>query len=356
MTAPIRPHLAAALLLTAWTLPAAADVHDIGAFTFENGESIESMAVGYDAYGTLNEAGDNAILVTHGTSGGRDSYAAYIGPGRAFDTDRYYVVAVDAIGGGDSSKPSDDRGTGFPRYTQRDLVHAQHALLTGLGVNRLVSVGGASMGAFQALEWGLQYPDFVDSLLVIAGAPLSDRLYGGIVDTMVEAMQLDPAWNGGDYETNPTDGLQVAGMVFQPWLYSDAHLNGVTDDDSFAWLLRSMGRGWAESWDATDWMYRYRAAQSHDVSAGSGTVEEALGRIRARTLIVHVTSDRLFPEHHARTMDEAIPDSRVVYIESDRGHMACCQSNADLPEYAQLTDHIRDFLAEADAPATGSAD
>jgi homoserine O-acetyltransferase/O-succinyltransferase len=181
--------VATALVTCAWISHAAAEVH----------ETLEAMRVGYDTHGTLNQARDNAILITHGTSSNRSCYDDYIGPGRAFDTERFFVVTVDAIGGGDSSKPSDGLGTDFPAYTMRDMVHAQHHLLSeGLGVERLAAVAGPSMGGFLALEWGVQYPGYVDNLVVIAGAPYSDRLYGAMIDTMVEAMQLDhePARSG----------------------------------------------------------------------------------------------------------------------------------------------------------------
>lgn len=342
----LRRMIAAGLLAAAWPAAAAAEVYEIADFDFERGGRLETLRVDYATYGRLNEARDNAILVTHGTSGSRDSYADFIGPGRAFDTDRYFVVAVDAIGGGESSAPSDGLGTGFPPYTIRDMVAAQHRLLVeGLGVARLVAVGGASMGAFQALEWGVQHPDFVEGLLVIAGAPETDRLFEGVIETMIAAMQLDPAWDDGDPATQPADGLRVAGMVFAPWLYSDAFLEGIGDDEAFAGQLRAFGAGWAESWDAADWMYRYRASQSHDLAAGfEGDLQAALGAIAARTLILHVASDRLFPERHARRMADGIAEAELVVIESDRGHMGCCQPPGT-PEYEAVNAAIRAFLA-----------
>jgi homoserine O-acetyltransferase/O-succinyltransferase len=343
--------VATVLMAGTWITQAAAEVHEIGGFTFESGESLEVMQVGYDTHGTLNQARDNAILITHGTSGDRHGYDDYIGPGRAFDTERFFVVTVDAIGGGDSSKPSDGLGTDFPAYTMRDMVHAQHHLLSeGLGVERLAAVAGPSMGGFLALEWGVQYPGYVDSLVVIAGAPYSDRLYGAVIDTMVEAMQLDPAWQDGDPQTNAADGLEVAGLVFTPWLYSDAIMNRL-DPDEFEWLFRSMGRGWAESWQAVDWMYRYRAAQSHDIAAPfEGDLEAALATIEARTLIVHMSSERLFPERHAQAMDEGIADSTLVVLETDRGHMGCCQPEG-IVEHQELSAMIAEFLGEQAALA-----
>ncbi|HET6520460.1 MAG TPA: alpha/beta fold hydrolase [Geminicoccaceae bacterium] len=304
------------------------------------------MNVGHDTHGALNEARDNAILVTHGTSGGRPGYDAHIGPGLALDSDRHFVVTVDAIGGGDPSKPPDGPGTDLPGYNIRDMGRAQHHLLTeGLGVTRLAAVGGPSMGAFQALEWGVQHPDSVDNLLVIAGAPHADRLFEAVIDTFVGAMQLDPRRGDGHPDTNATDGLEVAGMVFTPWLYSDGLMTSLQDDGEFDWLLRSMGRGWAEGRRDVDWMYRYRAARSHDIAAPfDGDMDAALGAIEARTLIVHVSTDRPFPERHARRMDEGIADSVLRVVESDRGHMGCCRSDPSWAEYQRVSAAITEFL------------
>ena len=105
-------------------------VHLVPAFDFENGAGLDCMKVGYSTYGALNADRSNAVLVTHGTSQNRDVYKPFIGAGKAFDTDRYFVIAVDGIGGGLSSQPSDGLGPGFPRYTVRDMVRAQHDLVT----------------------------------------------------------------------------------------------------------------------------------------------------------------------------------------------------------------------------------
>ena len=121
-------------------------------FTFECGAALDHMRVGYTTHGSCNSRRDNAILVTHGTSANRHTFDPYIGPGRAFDTERYYVVAVDAIGGGASSSPRDGLGVDFPRHTIRDMVRAQHHLVSHeLNLPGLLATGGYSMGAFQAL-------------------------------------------------------------------------------------------------------------------------------------------------------------------------------------------------------------
>jgi homoserine O-acetyltransferase len=145
----MRPWLVLTAAVLAW-LPVEAAAHDavhvIPEFTFESGEKLANMKVGYATHGKLNEAKSNAILVTHGASGVRTSNAPLIGPGKAYDTDKYFVITVDAVGGGNSSQPKDGLGTKFPKYTIRDMVRAQHDLLTkGLGLARVIAIGGPSM-------------------------------------------------------------------------------------------------------------------------------------------------------------------------------------------------------------------
>ncbi|HEX2474055.1 MAG TPA: alpha/beta fold hydrolase, partial [Lacipirellulaceae bacterium] len=223
--------LAAALTGHSIAVAAQDAVHVIAEFTFESGEKLAGMKVGYATHGKLNQAKSNAILVTHGASGVRTSNAALIGPGKAYDTDKYFVVTVDAIGGGNSSQPKDGLGPKFPKYTIRDMVRAQNDLLTnGLGLTHVVAVGGPSMGAQQALEWGIHYPDFMDGLLLIVPASRSDRHVRAIFDAVEAAIKLDPNYRDGNYTAPPRDGIILGGMIYFPWLYSDEHLSTITDD------------------------------------------------------------------------------------------------------------------------------
>jgi homoserine O-acetyltransferase/O-succinyltransferase len=345
-----RALLAGTLLLTFAASPALAEqrdqVHVIPEFTFESGETLADMEVGYSTYGELNEARDNAVLVTHGTSGGRNSYNLFIGPGKAFDTDRYFVVTVDAIGGGLSSQPADGLGTDFPRYTIRDMMHAQHHLVTEeLGLDRLLAVGGASMGSFQALEWGIHHPDMVDGLLLIVPAGRSEQLFASIVDTMIAAIELDPQWQDGAYEENPREGLVTAGMVFFPWLWSDEWLSMLTTEEEYEQALRSFGQGWADNWDAVSWKYRYLASRGHDVAAPfEGNLDQALGEIKARALIMPSPTDRLIPPGYARELYRGIQDATYVEIPSIRGHLACCPGDEEAMEYHFISERVSGFL------------
>jgi len=340
--------LISALLVACGAASAQQDrVHVIPEFAFENGEKLRDMKVGYVTHGQLNAAKSNAVLVTHATNGLRSSFNVFIGPGKALDTDKYFVVTVDAIGGGLSSGPKDGLGTAFPRYTIRDMVRAQYDLITrGQGLTGLLAVGGPSMGSFQALEWGINYPDFVKGLILIVPSAKSDPQFQMLADTMIATVQLDPAWQGGKYTKNPTDGLTRAAMIFMPWLFSQEHINtNARNAEEYQKTLMGFVPGYT-SWDATSWMWRYYAARDHDVSKPfNGNVAEALGRIKARALVLPSVSDRLIPPAAAREVYKNLKSAEYYEIPSIRGHLAYFPTSEKSAEYAYVTARLSEFLA-----------
>ena len=321
-------------------------IHIIPEFVFENGAKLQNMKVGYNTYGQLNSARDNAVLVTHATNGIRKSFDRYIGSGKAFDTNKYFVIAIDAIGAGLSSGPADGMGMSFPRYTIRDMVNAQYDLVkNGLKLNGLLAVGGPSMGSFQALEWGIHYPDFVKGLICIVPGAKASKNFHAIVDAMIATVQLDPAWQGGQYSKNPVDGLKRAGMIFVTWLRSDAFFESLKSKEEYEAALIFFGNAYA-TWDARNWMYRYFASRDHDVSKPfSGNMTEALGRIKAKALIMPSISDRLIPPSAAQELKRGIKSSIYVEIPSILGHLAYFPAGDDSPEYAFVSIRISEFLA-----------
>ena len=296
----------------------------IPAFTFEGGDKLAEMKVGYATYGRLNDAKSNALLVTHGASGLRTSNAPLIGPGKAYDTDKYFVITVDAIGGGNSSQPKDGLGPKFPKYTIRDMVRAQHDLLTkGLGLTHVLAIGGPSMGAAQGLEWGIHYPEFMDGLLLIVPASRSDRHVRAIFDAVEAAMKLDPKYQDGNYTTPPREGIIVGGMIYFPWLYSDEHLNTITDETAWVKASRAFGTAWADTWDANSLASRYHAASRFDPSTPfGGDLGKALAQVKARTLIMPSMTDRTLPTYLARELYRGIKSATYVEIPSYLGHLA----------------------------------
>jgi homoserine O-acetyltransferase len=341
------------LLVFSWLASSAVlaqqdQVHVIPEFKFESGQTLRDMKVGYVTHGKLNAAKSNAILVTHATNGLRNSFNVYIGPGKPFDTEKYFIITVDAIGGGLSSSPKDGLGTAFPRYGIRDMVKAQHDLLTrGLGLNALLAVGGPSMGAFQALEWGINYPDFAQGLILIVPGAKSDPQFQMLADTMIATVQLDPAWQDGKYTKNPTDGLTRAAMMFTPWLFSQDYLNtNARTPEEYQKTLTSFVGGYV-AWDATSWMWRYYAARDHDVSKPfNGNMADALGRIRARALIMPSVSDRLIPPAAAREIYRYVKNAEYYEIPSIRGHLAYFPAAGEKSqEYHFLSARLGEFFS-----------
>jgi len=343
------PAAAGALMLLAGEAVAQTDaVHTIPRFTFESGATMENMKVGYTTWGKLNGARDNAILLVPGTSSGRLFAASYIGPGKAFDPEKHFIIGADPIGGGTSAKPADGMGPDFPRYGIRDMVRAQHHLVTeGLGLNRLLAVGGSSMGSFQGLEWGVTYPDIPKGLILWVPAARSDRRFQTIVDTVEAMITIDPGWQGGRYAKNPTEGIRRAGIVYFPWLYSDAYLTGPAfrDDAVFDKAKFAFGEGWAANWDAVSILWRYHASRNHDVSKPyGGDMAAALGRVKATALIVASSSDRvIYPDLTAEMLTH-LPKVNYLRIETDKGHLATSQPEGT-PEWAAANARTRAFIA-----------
>jgi homoserine O-acetyltransferase len=232
------------------------------------------------------------------------------------------------------------------------MVRAQHDLLTrGLKLEKLVAVGGPSMGSMQALEWGILYPDFAKGLIAVVPSARSDRHLQAIFDAVIATIKLDPKWNGGNYTENPVDGIVTAGMIYFPWLYSDEHLNTLVGREDYEKAQRAFGSGWAKTWDARSLLYRYQATSAHDVSQPfGGDLMRALGTIRAKTLIMPGMTDRTLPTYMAREIYRGVKNSVYVEIPSYLGHLACCPSSEQGAEYAFVSDQIKRFLVELGKP------
>ncbi len=272
--------LACAVLLLAptptWAQTEA--VYPLGHFAFEDGGEIPDMKVGYVTWGTLNAAKSNAILLVPGTSGNRHSYDAHIGPGKTFDTGKYFVIAADPIGGGTSSSPKDGLGVAFPKYTIRDMARAQHEMVTkGLGISKLLAVGGGSMGSFQTVEWGINFPDAMSGLIMIVPAARSDHHFAAVVDAFEAMIALDPKYQGGKYTENPVEGIRRAALIYFPWVVSDEYL-GTLNDAAYEEGKKAAGDVWVKNWDANSMLWRYYASRNFDASKPfGGDMMNALG-------------------------------------------------------------------------------
>jgi homoserine O-acetyltransferase len=316
-------------------------------FEFENGSVLPELRVAYETYGELNPGRDNAILLVHGTGGGRHAFDPLIGPGKTFDTDKNFVITVDAIGGGGSSSPKDGLGQDFPRYTIRDMTAAQHALVTrGLELTTLRAVGGSSMGSFVSLEWGVHHPEMVRSLILLVPSPKAEANFRMTVDLMTSVIALDPKWQGGRYTHNPVEGLRLAGMLYYPWVVSASYLDHLPAK-ALAKEVDEAAQSFG-NWDANSLVLRYAASRAHDISAPfGGDMAVALAQITAPTLILPSATDRLLGLEGARRIREGVKSATYAEIPTELGHRAA-RLAPGTTETEFIDRQIRAFMAKVE--------
>jgi len=345
------------------------------------GGRLERVAVAYEEYGRPNAAGDNTVLVCHALTGSahaagvgeRDGELGWwdplIGPGRAIDTDRFHVVCSNVLGGcyGTTGPSSLDPATGrpyatrFPRYTVRDMVAVQKRLLDRLGVRSLRAVVGGSMGGMQVLEWAASFPEMVRSIVPIGVGARHSAWAIGLNEVARRAITSDPAWRGGDYrpDEQPAAGLGLARAVAMLSYRAHGSVearfgrerfdNGARPTpgapESFcsgfqiASYLAYQGEKLVRRFDANTYLYLTLAMDEHDVGAGRGGAEAALGRLEMPALVVGIDTDVLYPEGEVRELAAMLPNATYARIASPHGH------DAFLIEFDQVSRLLTRFLA-----------
>ena len=356
---------------------------NVGAMDLERGGHLPSVRIAYETWGTLNATASNAILVLHaltgdshvtGTPGGGHATAGWwsgnVGPGKAVDTDEWFVVAPNMLGGcqgttGPASHSPLGRewGADFPFVTIRDQVAAQVAFSRSIGIERWAAVIGGSMGGMQSLEWAVGHPDRVERVAVLAAPPTSRADQIALNSVQIEAVRIDPAFADGEsYEAadgeGPHRGLALARRMALLNYRSPSELNDRFERSWQSGLspLGGGGRYAVESYldfhgnkftrrfDANSYITLLEAMNSHDVGRDRGGVAAALGRVSARALVLGIDSDRLFPVENqrliARHLRANIDGTEAVVINSDFGH------DGFLIEDALVGTHLRRLLAE----------
>jgi homoserine O-acetyltransferase len=338
---------------------------NIGDVALERGGGIPNVTIAYETWGELNAERSNAILVLHALTG--DSHLVgpagpghptagwwpgLVGPGKVLDTEKYFVVAPNMLGGcqgstGPASLAPDgsEWGPRFPYVTIRDQVAAQATFADLLGIDRWALVVGGSMGGMQVLEWGIGYPDRVERLAVMAAPPLSSADEIALNSVQAEAIRMDPAFRGGDYYDaaegeGPHRGLALARRMALLNYRSPTELNDrferswqsglspLGDGGRFAVqsYLDFHGNKFTRRFDANSYLVLTDAMDSHDVGRDRGGVAAALAHVTATALVIGIDSDRLFPvegqEIVARHLPHNIDGDVPVVIESPFGHDA----------------------------------
>ncbi len=357
-----------------------------GPFRFKSGQTIPSFTLRYETYGTLNATRDNAVLICHALSG--DHHCAgwhsegdakpgwwnnLIGPGKAVDTRRFFVVCANVLGGcqGSTGPSSPDPATGrpyatrFPFVTIRDMVAAQKLLLDHLGVSELHAVLGGSMGGMTAMLFAIDYPQFTRRQIIMASTANESAQAIAFNEVGRQAIMQDPAWNNGDYarEGGPRVGLAIARMMAHITYLSDAGMDrkfgrrkresaggeSYTFDAQFEVesYLRHQGQSFINRFDANSYLYITRAIDQFDPARAYGSLEEAFAPVQAESLVIGFTSDWLFPPEQNRAIALALlrAGKRASYAElsTDLGHDSFLLESADL--YAL----IRGFLERSEA-------
>src|SRR5579871_3091297 len=287
------------------------DIHEfiITNFKTESGVTLPQARVVYGTYGHLNAARDNVVLLPSHYMADCHGYEWLIGPDRALDTSKLFLVATELFGNGHSSSPSNTpepfHGPRFPVTTIRDNVEAVHRLLTEeLKIKHLRAIVGFSMGAQQAFQWAVSYPDFADKIVATAGT--AKTYPHGVVrlEGQIAALTADAAFENGDYKTPPVKGIQAFGAVWLAWLYSqewwrkELWRTGQFADKSFDEMLAFRRAHFLDQADANDLILQMRTWEQHDVGKTpgfNGDIEKALGSIKAPILYMPSETDLYFP-------------------------------------------------------------
>jgi len=363
------------------------DIEDFGAdepIRLDCGHDLAPFSIAYQTYGELNAARTNAVLICHALTG--DQYAAdthpltgkpgwwsrMIGPGRSIDTNHYYVICANVLGGcmGSTGPASINPATGrpygldFPVITIADMVRAQARLIERLGIPSLFAVVGGSMGGMQVLEWAASYPDKVFTAIPIACAARHSSQNIAFHEVGRQAVMADPDWRGGRYleaGVTPRKGLAVARMAAHITYLSDEALHrkfgrnlqdrdcvtfGFDADFQVESYLRHQGMSFVDRFDANSYLYITRAMDYFDLAQDhGGTLAHAFRNATSRFCVVSFTSDWLYPTRESRVIVQALnavaANVSFVEIESDNGH------DSFLLEEPELFGAVSGFLGAA---------
>ena len=364
-------------------------VHHIENFKTFNGQIIEHVKLGWESYGELNADKSNAILITHYFTGSSHAAGKYhasdaesgywdsiIGPGKAIDTNKYFVLSMDSLAnlrvkdknvittGPASINPATGKAYGltFPVITMRDMVNTQKSLIDELGITELHAVAGPSMGSMQAIEWASAYPDKVKRLISVIGASFSDSWTTAALEQWTVPIKLDQHWENGKYydKKPPIEGLTAALMfitqvALTPEYFNQVGeglnhspiesepLNDINARHSINSWLYDRAKERAESMDANSLLYLVRACQLF-LAGQNDNLSVGLKNIKAKTLFLPATSDLLLMPYNARNTHKALEsmnkNSSIAEIEGPLGHLE------GLLGVQQYSDLIAAFLAE----------
>jgi homoserine O-acetyltransferase len=347
----------------------------------DSGVEFGPFTIAYQTYGSLNRERSNAVLLCHALTGDQFAVETHpvtgkpgwwelmVGPGKPIDTDKFFVISTNVLGGCmGTTGPRDINprtgrtyGIGFPVITVGDMVRAQKLLIDHLGIDKLFCITGGSMGAMQVLQWAAAYPQHVFAAVPVAGAARHSAQNIAFHEVGRQAIMADPDWCGGDYQVqgrNPARGLAVARMAAHITYLSETALHrkfgrnlqdrvqltyGFDADFQVESYLRHQGSTFVDRFDANSYLYITRAMDYFDMAREFGSVPNAFRGTPVRFCLFSFTSDWLFPTSESRAIVHALnavaANVSFVEIESDKGHDAFL---LDEPEFLAT---MRGFLA-----------
>ncbi|RRA50013.1 alpha/beta fold hydrolase [Acidipila sp. EB88] len=328
-------------------------------FHTESGAVLPEAHIVYGTYGHLDAAGDNVVLLPSHYMAEMHGYGWLIGPGKALDPTKLFLVTSELFGNGRSSSPSNTpepfHGPRFPVMTIRDNVEAVHQVLAEqLHVKHLQAVIGFSMGAQQAFQWAVSYPDYMDRIIATSGTA---KTYGhGIVrnEGQITAITTDPSFAGGDYKAEPAQGIEAFSLMWTGWLFSQQWWREELwrqEDPKYTdvrQVIEHYRTHFIPGADANNLILQLRTWESNDVGHTgrfNGNVDAALGSIKAQVLYMPSATDLYFPVEDARYEAQFIPHCTLLPIPSLWGHPA--GAGASPADEKFLNDHVAAFMAAA---------
>ncbi len=311
----------------------------LGDFRLESGEVIRDCRIGYRTFGSLDATKSNVLLVPTWFGGTSSGLATLIAPGKLIDSSKYYVIAVDALGNGVSSSPSNSTAQprmAFPRFSIRDMVASQHQLLTQLlHINHVRAVLGMSMGGMQAFQWAYSHPDFMDKAIPVVGSPRLAPYDLVLWQAMAEAIETDPNWNGGNYTTVPAAGMLAALNALA--LTTPEDFNQKVSREGLAARTKKDQQQMAH-FDMNNMLRQLQAMMGQDIYAPfGGSVERAAAAAKPKFLVVVSAHDHMVTPGPAMEFAKA-KGAQLLVVDSPCGHLA---TGCEMPKVAAA---IEEFL------------
>lgn len=315
----------------------------LGDLLLENGETLPDITIAYQSWGELNADKSNAILVNHAMTGWSDVpgwWPQMVGPGLPFDTDKYFVLCPNVIGGcqgstGPASTAPDGKryGSRFPIVTIRDMVSAEIAFSDALGIDKYLLAVGPSLGGMRSLEWAVQFPERVSAICTIGSSAVATGDQIGTASVQIHAIKSDPHFNDGDYyeqERGPVEGMGIARRIAHLTYRTESEMDvrfgrQLQGDETGRYAVQSyldhQANKLAKRFDANTYIALTDAMNSHDIGRERGGVVKALASVKVPVVVVSIDTDRLFVPRLQVEISELVPTAQApIVISSEFGH------------------------------------